>query len=857
MGRGGNDLSLQVVLSAKDQASGTLKGFGSTLINLAGDAGPLLSVFGAISIAAIGIGVKAVQMAAQYQQSMNMVQALTGASQAQMAQYDIGLKNLAMDAGVAPTKLSQGLYYVISAGYQGADALKMLTLATQDAVIGLTDSKITANALTTVMQGFNEKTKDMTIVNGEMLRTVTLGKMSMQDYAGAVSKVAVLHAQFRVTLEDTNATLATLTSSGYKSAAIAATAYGQLVGIMDGKTDLVAKRIHALGLNFDETKFKQMTYSQQLQYLNQVMSGHYDQLQNVLGGSKQAASAFTALMTHSAMFKSNLAALSNQQKNAAATQNAWNITQGGFTQSMNRAGAALSVLLIEIGQQLLPYLTRVVGAIAPAVQWFLSFATAVSHNAVAMAFIKGALVGFVVIVAALLIPALWAWAMAAGAAALATLAATWPVLAIGAAVALVVAGIILAVQRWGQIVAWLKGVWGGIAGFFVGLWARITGAFQAAWAWILGFVNRFKPLFIGLGVILAIALAPLLLALATIIGPFVALIYVVTHFQQVIGALRAFLAAAWSAILNVVLMPIHAIGAAFQWLYQHNTYFKALVDLIRRVFAALFGWLHAGWTAVVSFLSGLWQRLVSIASAVWHAISAVVMAVVSAVVVWLTGIWDTEVRGIQVLWGKLSGFAQGAWNAVVGVFKGVWGTISGVLSGLWTNISGWFSNLAKSALDWGKNVIQGFINGIKSMLGNVGNAVSGVARNVASFLGFHSPAKEGPGATADQWAPNFMKMYIAGIQQGAPALQHAASQGASALMQGFMTPASASSSYSSQNRSNQVIQHVTNNAFTVQVPPGTPRQQALALADELDKIFAQKWRARSNIQVATSGSVRS
>ena len=238
-------------------------------------------------------------MAAEYDRSLRMVQSLTGASDSQMKQYDAGLKALAIDSGVAPTKLSQGLYFVISAGYSGAAALQALSLATKDAVIGLTDSKVTANALVTVMQGFNEKTSDMVKVNGEMLRSVTLGKMSMQDYAGAISKVAVLHAQFHVTLEDTNATLATLTSSGYKSATVAATAYGQLVGIMDGKTDLMTKRIYKLGLGFDETKFKQMDYQHQLAYLNTVMQGHYDQLQNVLGGSKQAASAFTTLETHS------------------------------------------------------------------------------------------------------------------------------------------------------------------------------------------------------------------------------------------------------------------------------------------------------------------------------------------------------------------------------------------------------------------------------------------------------------------------------------------------------------------------------------------------------------------------------
>jgi len=51
----------------------------------------------------------------------------------------------------------------------------------------------------------------------------------------------------------------------------------------------------------------------------------------------------------------------------------------------------------------------------------------------------------------------FAWAGAAGLAAVATIAATWPILAIGAAIAVVVAGILLAVQHWGDIMGWISG----------------------------------------------------------------------------------------------------------------------------------------------------------------------------------------------------------------------------------------------------------------------------------------------------------------------------------------------------------------------------------------------------------------
>jgi len=90
---------------------------------------------------------------------------------------------------------------------------------------------------------------------------------------------------------------------------------------------------------------------------------------------------------------------------------------------------------------------------------------------------------------------------------------------------------------------------------------------------------------------------------------------------------------------------------------------------------------------------------------------------------------------------------------------------------MWTNISGWFSNLASSAFNWGANIIQGIINGIGSMFSALGSAASGAADTVAQYLGFHSPAKQGPGKELDIWGPNLVKGFAQGIDRAGAMLQ--------------------------------------------------------------------------------------
>lgn len=170
-----------------------------------------------------------------------------------------------------------------------------------------------------------------------------------------------------------------------------------------------------------------------------------------------------------------------------------------------------------MGQDLATALTDVGSGINKIIGFGASIVSFFQKNQVAAALLYGALaavgvisLAFAVTTIPTLVVAFIGWATAAGAAAVATLAATWPILAIGAVIALVVAGIILAVQHWGQIIDWLKGVWGTIVTFFndrvifplqiafqvfgtafQGIWDGVVGGFKGGINDIISGINGF------------------------------------------------------------------------------------------------------------------------------------------------------------------------------------------------------------------------------------------------------------------------------------------------------------------------------------------------------------------------------
>jgi hypothetical protein len=107
--------------------------------------------------------------------------------------------------------------------------------------------------------------------------------------------------------------------------------------------------------------------------------------------------------------------------------------------------------------------------------------------------------------------------------------------------------------------------------------------------------------------------------------------------------------------------------------------------------------------------------------------------------------------------------------------------LPGVFGSAFEQIGTFFHNLINNAWQWGSNLIGMFINGIKSAVGGLFSTIGSIAHNITSMLGFHSPTKDGPLAQSDQWMPNMMRMFVAGIEAGAPSLQAALAKATSGM----------------------------------------------------------------------------
>jgi hypothetical protein len=290
-----------------------------------------------------------------------------------------------------------------------------------------------------------------------------------------------------------------------------------------------------------------------------------------------------------------------------------------------------------------------------------------------------------------------------------------------------------------------------------GIWTTVTGiatGVATAFAAVLAFIT--SPIGIVVLAIGALVAAGILLYKNwDTISTFFSTIWttMTTTVVNAINAIGAFITTSWNSIKDFATQVWNgiknAVVGAFEWMYNHNYYFKALVDFISKTWDSLKKVTQEVWDAIIWALKVVWDAIVAAATWHWNAISTITTST----------------------WNAIKGFLSGLWASIRDVASTAWASIYSVISGIWDKLRAGFSDLVKSAADWGKNLIANFINGITGMMGNLWDMLKKVGEMVAGFLGFHSPTKLGPGREADEWAPNFVNMFTKGIEANLPGLR--------------------------------------------------------------------------------------
>jgi len=322
---------------------------------------------------------------------------------------------------------------------------------------------------------------------------------------------------------------------------------------------------------------------------------------------------------------------------------------------------------------------------------------------------------------------------------------------------------------------------------------------------VLGLTAVFGSLIGGAGLLQKImgVLGPVVSGLGTVIGglslPIVAIIGVIVLLATAYAKNWGGMKDVTDSFINTTMkFLMDAFNEARTWFVTHWPEIKATFDIVMNAvqtaittvfvpilkfilqqFGVVVDWVKLNWpliqntiTIVINTVKAIIVTVLNAIAAFWQAHGQTIMTIVNVVFdiikTTISTVLNVVFGIIKTVMQIINGDWSGAWNTLVNTVKTLFGGVGRIIRDVLSGIGAIFADIARTAIQWGENLIMGFINGITNKLNAIRDIAHKVTSEVAKFLGFNSPAKEGEGRHIVTWGQNMVKGFVDGMNKAMP-----------------------------------------------------------------------------------------
>lgn len=172
-------------------------------------------------------------------------------------------------------------------------------------------------------------------------------------------------------------------------------------------------------------------------------------------------------------------------------------------------------------------------------------------------------------------------------------------------------------------------------------------------------------------------------------------------------------------------------------------------DSVKDVWNGFKEWIMNMWNSVKDNLKGIWDGIKSIAKGVWEMIKIVIITPILILLQTLTGDWEGAKSSLKQIWEKIKQAASQIWNGIkqvvknhieiaVKIGKQLWETFKSHVSQIWNNIktsaSNIFNNIKTTIVNAVQQAKTSAVNKFNEMKNNVINAISSMLSTVKSRI---------------------------------------------------------------------------------------------------------------------------
>ena len=319
--------------------------------------------------AAVAFGKTALDSAAKFETGMANIATLldgdTATVNKRIAEMGDDIMDVAKKTGLATDDLSNGMYQIVSALGDSADATSQLEVAAKAAKAGGATTVDAINLLSAVTKGYGDTSGEAWSKASDLaFQTVKLGQTSFPELASSMGKVVPIASALNISQEELFGSFATLTGVTGSTAEVSTQLKSVFSGLMTPSTNL-SKVISELGYESANAMLDQLG-----------LIGTLDKLTAACGDDKQAvAKLFSSVEAQTAILALAGAQTENWvQKTEAmsgvadATSKAFDKTTDNLQGKLDKMKQVFETFKIRVGNILIPIVTNIVDKAIPKIE---------------------------------------------------------------------------------------------------------------------------------------------------------------------------------------------------------------------------------------------------------------------------------------------------------------------------------------------------------------------------------------------------------------------------------------------------------------------------------------------------------
>lgn len=305
-------------------------------------------------VASVGASVKA---AANFEQSMAKVKAISGATDAEFKQLESTAKTLGATTQFSASQAADGLAFLSLAGFKAQDSINAMPAVLNLAAAGAIDLGTAADISSNIMTGFGIAAKDTGVAADILTKTFTTANTDMNQLGMAMKYVAPVANALGWEMTDAATAVAKMSDAGIQGSQAGTSLRAMLLSLAN-PTGQTEKAFEKLGISVVDANGSFKPLPELIAHISSKMEGMTETQKTVTAAQlvgTEASAGFLALIKQGAPalqeYKTSL------EESGGTAERVAKIQQETLIGAWNQVKSAAEGLAINLGQSLLPAFT--------------------------------------------------------------------------------------------------------------------------------------------------------------------------------------------------------------------------------------------------------------------------------------------------------------------------------------------------------------------------------------------------------------------------------------------------------------------------------------------------------------------